>query len=137
MTFVTTSLAVAGVIAAAIPILIHILLRRRRKPMQWAAMSLLIEAARRHRRKARLEQIILLTVRAVMLILLGAALAQPLFGDRVGVAGLRTTHIILDDGIISGLIEADGRTSFERQVADAVTFIDSLPSGAPAKMTDT
>ena len=129
MTFVTTSLAVAGVIAAAIPILIHILLRRRRKPMQWAAMSLLIEAARRHRRKARLEQIILLTIRAVMLILLGAALAQPLFGDRVGVAGLRTTHIILDDGIISGLIEADGRTSFERQVADAVTFIDSLPSG--------
>ena len=129
MTFVTTSLAIAGVIAAAIPILIHILLRRRRKPMQWAAMSLLIEAARRHRRKARLEQIILLTVRAAMIILLGAALAQPLLGERIGVTGERTTHIILDDGIIGGIIESDGRTSFERQVAEASVFIESLPGG--------
>ena len=129
MTFVTTSLAIAGVIAAAIPILIHILLRRRRKPVQWAAMLLLIEAARRHRRKARLEQIILLTVRAAILILLGAALAQPLLGERIGVTGERTTHIILDDGIIGGLVEADGRTSFERQVSEASTFIESLPGG--------
>jgi hypothetical protein len=129
MTFVTTSLAIAGVIAAAIPILIHILLRRRRKPIQWAAMSLLIEATRRHRRKARLEQIILLTVRAAMIILLGAALAQPLLGERIGVTGERTTHIILDDGIIGGIIESDGRTSFERQVAEASVFIESLPVG--------
>ena len=127
MTFVTTSLAIAGVIAAAIPILVHILLRRRRKPMQWAAMSLLIEAARRHRRKARLEQIILLTVRAIMVILLGAALAQPLLGERVGVTGERTTHLILDDGIVSGIVETDGRTSLERQVAEASEFIESLP----------
>ena len=128
MTFVTTSLAIAGVIAAVIPILVHILLRRRRKPMQWAAMSLLIEAARRHRRKARLEQIILLTVRAIMLILLGAALAQPLLGERIGMTGERTTHLVLDDGIISGIVEADGRTSLERQVAEASDFIESLPS---------
>ncbi|MDG2021460.1 MAG: VWA domain-containing protein [Phycisphaerales bacterium] len=127
MTFVTTSLAIAGVIAAAIPILVHILLRRRRKPMQWAAMSLLIEAARRHRRKARLEQIILLTVRAIMVILLGAALAQPLLGERIGVTGERTTHLILDDGIVSGIVETDGRTSLERQVAEASEFIESLP----------
>ena len=39
MTFVTTSLAIAGIAAASIPILVHLLLRRRRRPMAWAAMT--------------------------------------------------------------------------------------------------
>lgn len=126
MTFVTTSLAIAGVAAASIPILVHLLLRRRRRPMAWAAMTLLMEAARRHRSRSRLEQIILLSVRVILVALLGIALAQPLLGERSTILGTRTVHLVLDDGLASGLVEADGRTTLERQSAQAVELIESL-----------
>ncbi|MAH66708.1 MAG: hypothetical protein CMJ27_10035 [Phycisphaerae bacterium] len=126
MTFVTTSLAIAGVAAASIPILIHLLLRRRRRPMAWAAMTLLMEAARRHRRRSRLEQILLLTVRAILVAVLGVALAQPLLGERSTILGTRTAHLVIDDGLASGLVESDGRTTLERQSAEAIAVIESL-----------
>jgi hypothetical protein len=126
MTFVTTSLAIAGVAAASIPILVHLLLRRRRRPMAWAAMTLLMEAARRHRRRSRLEQILLLAVRAILVAILGVALAQPLLGERSTILGTRTVHLVIDDGLVSGLVESDGRTTLERQSAEAITLIESL-----------
>ncbi|MAB72035.1 MAG: hypothetical protein CMJ54_05975 [Planctomycetaceae bacterium] len=142
MTFVTTSLAIAGIAAASIPILVHLLLRRRRRPMAWAAMTLLMEAARRHRRRSRLEQILLLTVRAILVAILGIALAQPLLGERSTILGTRTVHLVLDDGLASGLVESDGRTTLERQSAEAIAVIESLGgndrvavtlAGAPAR----
>ena len=117
MTFVSSGLAVAGLLAASIPIVIHLLLRRRRRPVEWAAFDLLRSALRRHRRRARLERIILLAVRALLLAALGAALAQPLLGDRVAVVGPRTLHVVLDDGISSGVVDADGSTALERRSA--------------------
>lgn len=126
MSFVSSGLAVAGLLAASIPIVIHLLLRRRRRPVEWAAFDLLRSALRRHRRRARLERIILLTVRALLLAALGAALAQPLLGDRVAVVGPRTLHVVLDDGISSGVVDADGSTALERRSAEVRAVIDEL-----------
>ena len=100
MTFVSTGLAVAGLAAAAVPIIIHLLLRRRRVPVEWAAFDLLREAMRRHRRRSRLERLLLLAVRTLLLAALGAALAQPLIGDRIVTIGPRTVHVILDLSLI-------------------------------------
>ncbi len=126
MTFVTTGLAVAGVLAASIPIIIHLLLRRRRRPVEWAAFDLLREAMRRHRRRSRVERLLLLTVRALLLACLGAALAQPLLGERSLIVGARTLHIVLDDGIVSGVTEADGRLALERHVDELKETIEQL-----------
>ena len=49
--FVAPALAAAGAAAIAIPILIHLLSRRRRIPVLWGAMRFLLEAYRRHRRR--------------------------------------------------------------------------------------
>ena len=46
MTFLNPSLAIVGVACIAIPIIIHILMRRRRRPIQWAAMKFLLAAIR-------------------------------------------------------------------------------------------
>ena len=80
MSFVATGLLAAGVLAASVPILIHLLLRRRTRPLEWAAMSILIEAARRHRSRSRIERILLLVIRTLMIVLLaasGSAYARP------------------------------------------------------------
>lgn len=42
MTFISPWLAMAGAAAMALPILIHLFLRRRQKPIEWAAMELLV-----------------------------------------------------------------------------------------------
>ena len=126
MSVVSAGLAVAGVLAAAIPILIHLLLRRRTRPVEWAAMSILIEAARRHRSRSRIERILLLAVRTAMVLLLGAALAQPLIGERLASIEPATHHLVIDDGIMSGVRTATGATALERHVADAVGVVEGI-----------
>ncbi|MCA9069432.1 MAG: BatA domain-containing protein, partial [Planctomycetaceae bacterium] len=61
----------------AIPIVIHLLHKRKYKETTWAAMRFLIEAARKNSRRIRIEQLILLMVRVLILVLLACALAQP------------------------------------------------------------
>lgn len=128
MSFVSTGLAVAGLFAAAVPIIIHLLLRRRRRPVEWAAFDLLREAMRRHRRRSRLERLLLLAVRTLLLAALGAALAQPLLGDRIEALGSRTLHVVLDDGITSGVADSDGTTALERRIEEVRREIDALGS---------
>ena len=126
MSFIATGLLAAGVLAASIPILIHLLLRRRTRPVEWAAMSILIEAARRHRSRSRIERILLLIIRTLMVVLLGAALAQPIIGERLASIEPTTHHLVIDDGIMSGVRTSTGQSALEVHVAEAVKIIDSL-----------
>ena len=125
MTFLAPGLAVAGLLAAAIPIIIHLLLRRRRRPIEWAAMELLMEAARRHRRRSRVERILLLRIRVILLALLGAALARPLLGEKVAILDARVVHLVIDDGITSGARSGDG-SALEASIAEAVEVVEDL-----------
>ena len=61
----STPLAAAGTIAAAasVPIIIHLLNRRRYRIVDWAAMRFLLAAQRQNVRRLRLEQWLLLAVR--------------------------------------------------------------------------
>jgi uncharacterized membrane protein len=70
----TTLLAAAG--AASIPIVIHLLHRRRFQIVPWAAMRFLLQAQRQNIRRLRLEQLLLLAVRLLLVLLLVAAMAS-------------------------------------------------------------
>src|SRR5687767_1678079 len=76
--FVTWGFVLAGVGAMAIPVIIHILNRRRFKTITWAAMEFLLRAMRKNRRRLRFEQWVLLATRCLVVLLLGMALARPL-----------------------------------------------------------
>jgi hypothetical protein len=62
---------------ASVPIIIHLLHRRRYRETTWAAMRFLLAATRKHSRRIRLEQFLLLAVRTLILLLLVLALARP------------------------------------------------------------
>src|SRR5262245_55696741 len=131
MTFVTAGLAIAGLCAVAIPILIHLLARQRRKPIEWAAMRFLIEAFRRHKRRLQLEQLVLLAVRCLIVGLLGLALARPIL-EGVGIikpGGSRAVYLVMDDGMASGLVGDDGHTALDRHVKQAVELVNTLAPG--------
>ncbi|HRP64091.1 MAG TPA: BatA domain-containing protein, partial [Phycisphaerales bacterium] len=105
MTFVTAWLAAAGAAAMAIPILIHLLSRQRRKPIEWAAMRFLLEAIRKHKRRLQLQQILLLATRCLIVLLLGAALARPILSQAGLLArgGNRAVYLVIDNSMASGL----------------------------------
>ncbi len=69
--------AIAGSLAAAGPIIIHLLNRRRFRTLHWAAMDFLCEAVQRSRRILELRDLILLILRSMAVLLFGLALARP------------------------------------------------------------
>ena len=52
----------AGIAAVSVPIVIHLLSRRRYKVVTWAAMRFLLTAQKQNTRRLRLEQLILLAL---------------------------------------------------------------------------
>src|SRR3954471_627826 len=99
--FITPAFFVAGLLLAAIPIIIHILNRRRYKTVNWAAMEFLLRAMKKNRRWLKFEQWILLATRCAVLVLIATALARPMgCQDRTlaSLAGQRAgLHVIVLD----------------------------------------
>lgn len=62
---------------AAIPIIIHLLFRQRFRIVNWGAMVFLLAALKKHQRRIRLEQIILLLIRMLIMLLLAFLIARP------------------------------------------------------------
>ncbi|QEH36861.1 hypothetical protein OJF2_54460 [Aquisphaera giovannonii] len=119
----------AGLAAASIPILIHLLNRRKFREMRWAAMQFLIPAIRKNQRKIRVEQWLLLAVRTLLVLLVVTAMAKPLveaFGNVI--AGRRTHRVLVVDASLSMGHTSAGTSRFEQaKVLAAQVVKDSRP----------
>ncbi len=80
---------------AAIPIIIHLLNRRRHRTVKWAAMSFILKATRESRGKKNLKHLIILTARTLALAALVFAIAQPLIGGFLGWGGSKLDTVVL------------------------------------------
>src|SRR5689334_7724547 len=95
---------VAGLAAAALPLLIHLLNRQRHKPVRWAAMRFVLAAYRKTRRRVELENLLLLLLRMGAVALLALALARPFTGRDSPLASLTDTRrvvVLVIDGSAS------------------------------------
>ena len=137
--FVTPAFFVAGLALASIPIIIHILNRRRYKTVQWAAMEFLLRAMKKNRRRLKFEQWLLLATRCLLLFIVATALARPLGcqdSSLAQMAGQRAgLHVIVIDNSYSMAYEAgraDAATHFDRAKSLAKKLIDTLQAGGEA-----
>lgn len=129
MNFLHPSLALAGAIGVAIPIVIHLLMRRRRTPVPWAAMRFLLEAYKKQRRRMQVEQLLLLMARCLLVALIGAAIAVPLTGALSGKSrGPRSVVLVLDNSVTSGAADGSGKPALERSKQRALAVLDQLTS---------
>src|SRR4051812_44551985 len=80
LSFVSPGFVLAGAALIGIPIIIHILNRRRFRTVTWAAMDFLLRAMRKNRKRLRFEQWLLLATRCALIFLLAFALARPMMG---------------------------------------------------------
>ncbi|HSU66066.1 MAG TPA: BatA domain-containing protein [Tepidisphaeraceae bacterium] len=124
----------AGLIS--IPIIIHLLNRRRFKTVTWAAMEFLMKAMRKNRRRLEFEQWILLATRCLLVFLLGLALARPLGCEKSSLAGRlagRTgLNVIVIDNSYSMNYQADrpgAKTHLDQAKKVARGVIDQFTRG--------
>ena len=99
MSFLNT-IMLAGVAAVAVPIIIHLLNRRKFKTVTWAAMKFVKLSVDQNQRRMRIEDLILLLIRCALVALLALALARPASKDAAsGVLGQTkvTAFVILDN----------------------------------------
>lgn len=103
----TNPIMLGWLAAAAAPIVIHLLSRRRYRDQTWAAMQFLLDAIQKNSRRIRIEQWILLAVRTLLLILLAGALAEPMVG------GLASLGERLRGGVTHWVLVIDGSYSMD------------------------
>jgi len=138
--FVHPGIAWATLGLAAIPLILHVLNRRRHRERPWAAMAFLLEAHRRSRRRMRLEQWLLLAARTLVIVLLGLAIARPHAARSPLVPAVGRPRfdrvIVIDDSLSMSAVREDGATAFETARRLAQTLVESLdPSDRVAVVT--
>ncbi len=120
-------------VAVALPVVIHLLFRKRYQVVPWAAVRFLVVNERRSRR--RVEQWALLAVRALVvlvpLLAMAAATpwAEPLWqavraGELEVVGNVpRTHHVLVIDGSLSMSARAGDRTRFDHALRQAEELV--------------
>jgi hypothetical protein len=125
LSFLQAGFVAAGVAAAALPILIHLLMRQRARPMPIGSIRFLQSVIREHTRRRRVRQWLLLALRVLALVLLGALFARPYF-DRTAEIGRNQEVIVLVDRSASMQAPAQsGGAIFERAIDAAEKEIAS------------
>lgn len=119
-------LLVAGTAAVALPVLIHLLNRRRFQVVEWAAMDFLLEADRTSRRKIRLQHVLLLILRCLAVAIIGLLLARPFVPTSLTAGLIGVTQferiVILDDSL-SMTARADNESAWEVARRSALDLI--------------
>ena len=85
------AIMLAGIAAVSVPIIIHLLNRRKFKTITWAAMKFVKLSVDQNQRRMRIEDLILLLIRCALVALLALALARPASKDTV--SDLSLIHI--------------------------------------------
>ena len=122
----------AGLALASVPIVIHLLNRRRFVLIDWAPMKYLKLTLKVNRRRLHIEQILLLIVRTLIIILLFLALGRFVvsgnaFGSLFAIRERSARVIVIDDSLSMGYA-ASGESAFDRARAVAADLIERTGS---------
>lgn len=129
--FVHPALVGAAFAAGLIPVVIHLLNRRRHRRVPWAAMRFLLAASRQSAKRIWLEQWILLFLRVAVVVLLGLAVARPFLpATAMSALGQVRVHRIL---LVDNSLSMNARTpSGETRFAGVKDAAEQLITGFPA-----
>ena len=130
----------AAIVAVGVPLVVHLLFRKRYQIVPWAAIRFLLVAERRHKR--RIDQWLLLALRTLALgLFLLAMVATTEWAEKLwqaikpGAAETvsnvpRTHHVIVLDASLSMTAKTeDGQTRFDKAIAQAENLIRSGNAG--------
>ncbi len=113
MSFLSPALLV-GLLAAAIPPLIHLILRRRAVLVRFSALEFILRSNRKTARRFKMKQIMLMVLRSALLALIAVAVARPILDEDdssqlVRSASNGATVVVVDAGFAMGYVLGDER----------------------------
>ena len=127
-----------GLLTASLPILIHLLNRRRLKRVRFPAVRFVLLSQKRISRSYRLRHWLLLALRTLAVIVLALLLANPIFQTGAGLfaGGGPVSLVVLLDNSLSMTWSGDGG-GFKRAKEAARLLISSLNDGDRAGLIPT
>ncbi len=133
MTFLNAIL-LAGAAAFLIPLLIHLLNKRKVQTVRWGAMHLLQEVIRQRKRKFNIEQWLLLAVRIAIPIVLAICLARPVLTALRSFGLGKTSLVMMLDDSFSMRAPSAGGSPAERARVDVGHMLEAQPKGSDAQI---
>lgn len=131
MTFLNPALLL-GLVAAAIPILLHLLNLRKLRTVEFSTLTFLKELQRTRVRRIKIRQLLLMLLRTLLVILLVLSFSRPtLKGSVAGSLGshAKTSIILLiDDSYSMTAVDQDGEL-LKQARQSALSIIDLLKEG--------
>lgn len=89
-----------GALAIVLPIALHFWHQKKGKVIAWAATRFLFEKNQQSRRGLRLDQLLLLALRCLVLLALAFLLSEPVFRNKNTTATLQKVHLVQPDDFV-------------------------------------
>ena len=124
MSFLSPWLLLLG-LAAAIPLLLHLLRRRVGNRMDFPAVRYLLRAEQENRRTMRLRNLLLMLLRVAIVIMLSIAAARPI-GRMIGAGHAPAAMAIVIDNSMSSGVVVDGRSMLDRFKSAAIDLVGTI-----------
>lgn len=124
--------SVMGAIGVSVPIIIHLLNRRKFERVVWAAMRFLRVSVEQNQRRLKIEDLLLLLLRCLLVLLLALALARPVLRatSAASMGANKVTGVVVLDNSAS-MAQNDGvQSRFEAAKKAADDIIRNLPTGS-------
>jgi len=120
------------VVLGAVPVIIHLLNRRRFRIVVWAAMDFLLATMKKNQRRIQLRDLILMLLRAFAIIFLALALARPTLAPGRLILGPQgeVAAVVLLDNSLSMAYDTGPRTRFDLAKEQGVAVVEALPKGS-------
>ncbi len=129
--------ALWGMLAAAIPVLVHLFDRRRPRPHPFGAIAFVMRSQKRTASRLKLKRLLLYTLRTLVFLCVPLALARPSCAPDATAASLTrgpaATAIVLDASL-SMRLRADGNPIYEDALDEARAAIGELLPEEPATL---
>lgn len=136
-----------GMLLGVVPIVIHLINRRRARLRRFAAIEFLLMSDKRLARRLKLKQILVLALRVALVLALAFALAKPYLEPDVA-PGREASEpgaiaILIDDSASMQARDEDGERKLDRALAEARALIESggprtsfavVAMGTPARL---
>ncbi len=120
-----------GLSALSVPVLIHLMNRRKFQRLAWAAMRFVQLSVQKNQRRMHVEDLLLLILRCLLLALLALALARPTLRAAAGLFAKQRVCMVLvvdQSGSMQAQDGVNSRLDNAKKAAEAA--LDALPGGS-------
>ncbi|MFO0949424.1 MAG: BatA domain-containing protein [Planctomycetota bacterium] len=136
--FLHGGIALLGLAAAAIPIILHLLLKQRPRPIVFPALQLIRQKHTSTVRRLRLQHLLLLAMRIGLFVLLGLALARPTLHSELFSIDQKApvAMMLVMDTSMSMQYKHRGKSRLEEAAELARKVVNEAPDGSDIMILD-